>query len=920
MHVLTRSTFALLLVLFGSWPGFGQPPTVLDGHQFLVNTYTTDTQERPGVAMDHRGDFVVVWVSNGSDNGDTSLRSIQGQRFAADGDPLGNQFLVNSYTTNGQSDPAVAMDSDGNFVAIWRSFGSENSGPLPPSIQGQRFAANGDPLGDPFRVNTYTTGSHYRPTVAMDPDGDFVVVWDSNGSDNGDTSFHSIQGQRFAANGDPLGGQFLVNTYTTDRQYWSNVAMDPDGDFVVVWESRASDNGDTSGRSIQGQRFAADGDPLGGQFLVNTYTTNSQYRPKVAIGLDGDFVVVWDSSLSDNGDSSAFSVQGQRFAAHGDPLGNQFLVNTYTTSSQTTSTVAMDAEGDFVVVWQSYGSDNGDTSSHSVQGQRFAANGDLLGHQFRVNTFTPGYQAAPKVAMDPDGDFVVVWRSSHSDNGDTSDTSIQGQRFRVTADLGDRVFLDADFDGLQSPSEPGIAGVSVHLREDNGDHVASTVTDQDGAFLLRPKIGLQGSTDRYYLQFEAPFRYSFTALDVGVDDTIDSDADPFSGETETFELLSAGESRTDLDAGLANGIGDRVWQDLDGNGLQDGGEPGLGGITVELFDGSDVLQDSTTTTAQGQYSFADLDAGIYYLRFEAPADLVFVDRDQGSDDSLDSDVNPATQTTPHIVFAPGDLARGWDAGLETDGDGDGIADRLDNCPGTPNPDQADADGDGVGDPCDTPPVGDRVWLDANQNGIQNGGEHGISGVSVHLYREPDPPFLTTQSATLVGTDVTDSDGYYSFTVEPGTYYLEFACSGDSFTDLDQGGDDTLDSDVEPTLATTSPFTLALGDTDRTRDAGLLDGDGDGVACSDNCPADPNPGQDDTDLDGTGDPCDLCSGDDASGDSDSDGVCADADCDDGDPDAQETDNCGICGGDDSTCSIFADGFESGATTEWSSTVG
>ena len=87
--------------------------------------------------------------------------------------------------------------------------------------------------------------------MGLDADGDFVVVWNSRGSGGTDSSARSIQGQRYASDGSAVGGQFQVNTYTTDYQYFSSVALDADGDFVVVWESEGSGGTDSDGLSIQ---------------------------------------------------------------------------------------------------------------------------------------------------------------------------------------------------------------------------------------------------------------------------------------------------------------------------------------------------------------------------------------------------------------------------------------------------------------------------------------------------------------------------------------------------------------------------------------------------------------------------------------------------------------------------------------------
>ncbi|GAB4335361.1 MAG: hypothetical protein Kow0037_15200 [Calditrichia bacterium] len=382
--------FGLLLLLAGSVAAQLNP-------EFLVNTNTSNTQEYPAVAMNAAGNFVVVWQSWGQDG---SRNGIYAQRYGADGTPLGGEFRVNTYTTDYQGSPSVAMDASGNFVVVWESWGQDGSS---YGIYAQRYAAGGSPQGGEFRVNTYTTDYQSSPSVAMNPSGNFVVVWQSKGQDG---SEYGIYAQRYAADGSPLGGEFRVNTYTTDSQSSPSVAMDGSGNFVVVWNSNGQDG---SGYGIYAQRYGADGSPLGGEFRVNTYTTDSQSSPSVAMDGSGNFVVVWQSYEQDG---SGYGIYAQRYAADGSPLGGEFRVNTYTNDYQQFPSVAMDAAGNFVVEWESNGQDG---SGYGIYAQRYGADGSPLFSEFRVNTYTSDPQKNPSVAMDGSGNFVVAWQSFEQD-------------------------------------------------------------------------------------------------------------------------------------------------------------------------------------------------------------------------------------------------------------------------------------------------------------------------------------------------------------------------------------------------------------------------------------------------------------------------------------------------------------------------
>ncbi len=162
----------------------------------------------------------------------------------------------------------------------------------------------GTASADDVQVNAYTTGDQRYPALAVDAEGAAVVVWESDGSSGTDRSELSVQGQLYAADGTPVAGEFQVNTYTTGDQRLPAVARQASGEFIVVWSSAGS-SGTDEGSSVQGRRYAADGSPVAGEFQVNAYTSGGQGGASVAVDPGGDFVVVWVSSESAGTDQYA---------------------------------------------------------------------------------------------------------------------------------------------------------------------------------------------------------------------------------------------------------------------------------------------------------------------------------------------------------------------------------------------------------------------------------------------------------------------------------------------------------------------------------------------------------------------------------------------------------------------------------------
>jgi hypothetical protein len=397
------------------------PSVVPVGGEFQVNTYTTGIQRLGSVAVDAAGDFVVAWNSYQEDGSDYGVYA---QRYNTSGVPQGGEFRVNTYTSGAQMRPSIAMDQAGDFVVAWESRGQDGDAYNFSNIYAQRYNAAGVAQGGEFRVNTYTTETQNSASVAMDQAGNFVVAWTSGpyvpGGASQDGDGTGVYAQRYNAQGLALGNEFRVNTYTTNGQYTPSVAMDQAGDFVVAWSSLQQDG---SGYGIYAQRYNSAGSAQGGEFRVNTYTTNQQVGPTVAMDQVGDFVVAWNSNQQDGSEYGAYA---QRYNAAGVAQGGEFRANTYTTGVQLYAGVAMDQAGDFVVVWHSQFEDG---SGFGIYSQAYAAGGAPDGGEFRVNSYTTSQQAVPHVAMDQAGDFVVTWESTGQDG---SDGGVYAQRYRLT--------------------------------------------------------------------------------------------------------------------------------------------------------------------------------------------------------------------------------------------------------------------------------------------------------------------------------------------------------------------------------------------------------------------------------------------------------------------------------------------------------
>ncbi|WP_214519185.1 SdrD B-like domain-containing protein [Staphylococcus pseudintermedius] len=351
-----------------------------------------------------------------------------------------------------------------------------------------------------------------------------------------------------------------------------------------------------------------------------------------------------------------------------------------------------------------------------------------------------------------DNDIV---KSSSGGTADGNEASYQ---------LGDKVWNDVNKNGIQDQGETGIADVKVTLKDLDGNILDTTYTNTNGKYIFdNLKNG------NYQVDFETPEGYAASPSNQG-NDALDSD-----GPTNVQAVISDGNNLT-IDQGFyqtetpTHNVGDKVWEDLNKDGIQDQNEPGIANVKVTLKDADGNVVDTRTTDDKGNYLFEKVKEGEYTIEFETPEGYTPTVTGQGTSD------NDSNGTSTKVTVKDGDDLT-IDSGFTQV---------------TPEP--------------PTHNVGDKVWDDLNKDGIQDDNEPGISNVKVTL-KDAD--------GNVVDTRTTDANGNYLFeNVKEGDYTIEFETpEGYTPTVTGQG---TSDNDSN---GTSTKVTVKDGD-DLTIDSGF----------------------------------------------------------------------------------------------------
>jgi len=334
--------------------GVGGTPIVI-----AEGLLTDDWTYRPSAVPLVNGGFLATWTTRKGQYNDGDNSGVFAQFYDAQYAPTGSVFQVNraDRSVYNQFSPYGVELDNGEIMLVWTSGDDDYDG---YDVVGRRYAANGTTIGDEFVINTATTNDQRAQEIVKLTGGRFVVVW-HDGTTTG--SDHDVLARIYEQNADgsgvsqAVGNPFTVNLPTSPAlsQDQPAVAALDNGDFVIAWESAAL--GDPSEGEIKARRYGPDGterDP-GVELTLNQSGTYVRHWPSLTALADGGFAAAWSSHGQDG---SLEGVYAREFDGDGSPLGDELQVNEHTTNRQITPRIMRQA-GDTRIVWASTGQGDG---------------------------------------------------------------------------------------------------------------------------------------------------------------------------------------------------------------------------------------------------------------------------------------------------------------------------------------------------------------------------------------------------------------------------------------------------------------------------------------------------------------------------------------------------------------------------------
>lgn len=287
----------------------------------------------------------------------------------------------------------------------------------------------------------------YGHEIAGLQDGGAVVVWHNADSPSDDDN-SGITARLFDAHGNMVGAEFTVNAITENAQNSPVAAGLSGGGFVVAWVTR-NDVGITD---VAVRIFDATGESLSNEIIINAGREGNQWASNITALDDGGFILLMEGE-STPGDASGYGIFGQRFDAQGGLVGNEFLINAETMDYQWDPTSTLLADGRLAVTWETQDDSSSGQHETDIKGRIFNIDGSPSTDEFLVNATFEYRQENPSIASLDDGGFVIVWNGeAHSSHN----PGLYAQRFDA---MGNHVGKEQVFDAGGNPWTPSVASL-----------------------------------------------------------------------------------------------------------------------------------------------------------------------------------------------------------------------------------------------------------------------------------------------------------------------------------------------------------------------------------------------------------------------------------------------------------------------------
>ncbi len=307
--------------------------------EIMVNASESSTAANPRLAADSSGRCIVAWQQDYPSYDTDCVARI----FDQNGVPSTGEFMVDPIRSESQLNPDAAWLADGNIIVVWQHCTALEG----CDIYHRVFNASGDPLSQRMMTNQLDILDQAHPAITSFSHGGYAICWD--GPD--ESSVSNIIYCRIYETYEDASDEFIVNENNSYNKFYPALDSCSDGNFVIVWQSNGQD-GDQWG--IFGRLMNDKGHRLADEFQVNVRWSNSQKLPAVSMDSQGNFLVSWTSY---NQDGDSYGIYRRLFRVGSPNPPYEELVNQYTSSSQTDPMVALSEDGFGVHAWSSYGQD-----------------------------------------------------------------------------------------------------------------------------------------------------------------------------------------------------------------------------------------------------------------------------------------------------------------------------------------------------------------------------------------------------------------------------------------------------------------------------------------------------------------------------------------------------------------------------------